>query len=197
MHIVPHRPGFPLESHRVADYAAITACAEGWRPRPRGGGRDTYPEPVPHCGSAAKAALRPEAQTTIIFRSSRASRGFKRGAGGEWLIRSPNSLRSRCPFHEASARREQGYTRVREQARIQRWPYRASRPRACRFRPGFTSSSSPGRRSLCRSRGRSLRARRNSLLFGWAIRAPNDDAGWVYHRRWAPTRPARGRRSRN
>jgi len=61
MHVVPRRPGFPLDSYRVEDYlayyrlvrsrleAAVDAGAMAGGGDGAGAAAPTYPEPVPHC----------------------------------------------------------------------------------------------------------------------------------------------------
>jgi predicted RecB family nuclease len=51
MHVVPHRPGFPLETYRIADYDAYYRLVRRRLLEAADAGEDgaTYPDPVAHC----------------------------------------------------------------------------------------------------------------------------------------------------
>ena len=86
---------------------------------------------------------------------------------------------------------KQGYTRVREQARIQRdgRTERRAIHELLPFAPGhgFALLPEPSAGDLFVDLEADPYVGEGGIefLFGWAARASSEDAGWVYHRRWA------------
>lgn len=124
MYVVPHRAGFPLETYRVADYQAyyrlvkgrLEAAADGERP-------STYPGPVPHC-DVCRWWPRCDKERRADDHLS-----FVAGISGiqtrELEARDVDTLAKLAglplpiPWKPSRGARD-GYSRVREQARIQR-----------------------------------------------------------------------------
>ena len=196
MHIVPHRPGFPRESHRVADYAAYYRLVRGRLEAAvdAGDAADTYPEPVLHCEICrwwprCDRKRRDDDHLSFVAGISRLQ---TRELEAREIITLAELAQVPTPIPWKPARgAKQGYTRVREQARIQR-DGRTERRALHELLPvapglGFAllPEPSPGDLFVDLEADPYVGEGGIEFLFGWAVRPPGEDAGWAYHRRWA------------
>jgi uncharacterized protein len=204
MYVVPRRPDFPLETHRVADYVAyyrlvrrrLDAAVAGDGTEPA-----TYPEPVPHC-DVCRWFPRCDRQRRGDDHLSFVA-GLSRLQARELQSRAIETLAALAaeplPIAWKPARgAREGYGRVREQARVQvegrragralheLLPIEPSRGLACLPEPA------PGDLFMDLEGDPYVDEGGLEFVFGWAVAdAPPSgmlalDAGEpVYHRRWA------------
>lgn len=212
MHVVPRRPGFPLETHRVEDFLAYYRLVRQRLEGAVDGGADdgaTYPDPVPHCDVCrwwprCDRQRRDDDHLSLVAGVSRLqareleSRDIDTLAG---LAVEPLPLR----WKPARGARE-GYGRAREQARIQ-LAGRTERRHLYELLPlepghGLASlpSPSPGDLFLDLEADPYVDEGGLEYLFGWAVAEPPapgtlalDVGPPVYHRRWALDRASERR----
>ena len=130
MHVVPRRPGFPLESYRVDDYLAYyrlvrrrleAAVDEGATPD-GAAAAPTYPEPVPHCDVCrwwprCDQQRRTDDHLCLVAGISRLQ---TRELQSREIATLARLAKEPLPIAWKPARgAREGYGRVREQARIQ------------------------------------------------------------------------------
>jgi uncharacterized protein len=213
MHVVPRRPGFPLESYRVEDYVAyyrlVRRRLEEAVDAAEGEGAATYPEPVPHCDVCrwfprCDRRRRADDHLSLVAGISRLQTRELQGRRLDTLAALAVEPLPIAWKPDRGAR--DGYVRIREQARVQLagrtekrhlhelLPPAPGRGLACLPAP------SPGDVFLDLEADPYVDEGGLEYLFGWAIaEAPPDgtaalDAGRpVYHARWALDRPAERR----
>jgi len=193
MHIVPHRPGFPLESHRVADYLAYYRLVRGRLEGAVDAGEaaGTYPEKVPHCEICrwwprCDKKRRDDDHLSFVA-------GISKLQMRELESRDIKTLAALAavpiPIAWKPARgAKQGYARVREQARIQS-EGRAEKRTLHEILPvapgqGFALLPEPSSGDMFVDLEADPYVGEGGIefLFGWA--EVTSDGG-VYHRRWA------------
>jgi uncharacterized protein len=213
MHVVPRRPDFPLESHRVQDYLAyyrlvrrrLEAAVDA-----RDGDRSaTYPEPVPHC-EVCRWFPRCDRQRRADDHLSLVA-GISRLQTRELKLRKVDRLASLAveplPIAWKPARgSKEGYGRVREQARVQ-LTGRAERRHLHELLPlvpgrglACLPAPSPGDLFLDLEADPYVDEGGLEYLFGWVVADPSPagtpalDAGHpTYHGLWALDRAAERR----
>jgi predicted RecB family nuclease len=211
MHVVPRRPDFPLESHRIDDYFAYYRLVrrrlesaverEDGDAGPRRDGLATYPDPVPHCDICrwwprCDKERRGDDHLTFVA-------GISRLQTRELQARELSTLAALAceplPLRWKPARgAKEGYARVREQARIQLAARGDRLPRYELFPPApgqglaCLPAPSPGDLFLDLEADPYVDEGGLEYLFGWAVAdAPPsgvlelETRAPVYHRRWA------------
>ncbi|MGH7681463.1 MAG: TM0106 family RecB-like putative nuclease, partial [Candidatus Eiseniibacteriota bacterium] len=193
MHIVPHRPGFPLESHRVADYLAYYRLVRG-RLESAVGAKDaveTYPERVMHCEICrwwprCDKKRRDDDHLSFVAGISRLQMRELESHDVKTLA-SLAVVPTPLPWKPARGAK-QGYTRVREQARIQA-DGREKKRALHELLPaipgqGFALLPEPSSGDMFVDLEADPYVGEGGIefLFGWAEVTPGGDA---YHRQWA------------
>ncbi|HEY6867798.1 MAG TPA: TM0106 family RecB-like putative nuclease [Candidatus Eisenbacteria bacterium] len=202
MHVVPRRPGFPLETFRVDDYLAYYRLVRhrleaAVAARPDGvdaGAGSTYPEPVPHCDICrwfprCDRQRRGDDHLSLVAGLSRAQERELESREIGTLARLavepiPITWKPRRGARE-------GYGRAREQARVQLQGRAERRPlhELLEVEPGRGLANlpapSPGDLFLDLEADPYVDDGGLEYLFGWAA-APAPGAGEPrYHARWA------------
>jgi uncharacterized protein len=203
MYVVPRKPGFPLEPYRVEDYLAYYRLVRRRLEEvvDAGNAAHTYPEPVPHCDVCrwfprCDGEWRGDDHLSLVAGISRLQRR-------ELESRSTVTLAALAaeplPIAWKPARgAKEGYTRVREQARIQLEGRTERRPlhELLPLEPGRGLHSlpapSPGDLFLDLEADPYVDEGGLEYLFGWVVASEPPEgtlwleAGeWTYHSRWA------------
>jgi predicted RecB family nuclease len=211
MHVVPRRPGFPLETYRVEDYLAYhrLVCRRLQLAVDADNGAATYPEPVPHCDICrwwprCDRQRRVDDHLSLVAGMSRLQ---TRELESRDITRLATLAVEPLPIRWKPARgTKESYVRVREQARIQV----AGRVAECclhellPIEPGrglaALPAPSPGDVFLDLEADPYVDEGGLEYLFGWVIAEPVPEgmlalvAGPpVYHRHWALDRAAERR----
>jgi predicted RecB family nuclease len=212
MHVVPRRPGFPLETYRVGDYQAyfrlvrrnLEAAVDGAEP---GAFDRTYPDPVPHCEICrwwprCEKRRRDDDHLSFVAGLSRLQARELRSHDVPTLA-ALATLPLPLGWKPARGARE-GYRRVREQARVQA-EGRLMRRTVHELLPpvpgkGFALLPAPSRGDVFLDLEADPYVDDGGIefLFGWAAADPQAPEGPpgespAYERRWALDRGAERR----